>query len=306
MIRPLAAVLAFALLGAAPTAPASPGSDPTPRTGEEAHAHWAVQTADPQAQALVDRGLAMLYAFDVGEARVAFGQAAQRDPELALAYWGQAEADTIDINLPSTPEGEKRGAEAVAKARAHLGHASPDERALVEAIGKRYGRGSQAQRFSAYADALSAYAKTHRDEPNLLTVAAYAVYNAEDALVDGKDALTPKSREMLADLDRALELEPTNLGAHHLRIHLLEYASRAKEAVPDAEALSSYAYPPGESHLPHMAGHIWARTGDYARLAADNVRAVRNDEAWFAPATAPASSTCGATTTTASTSCSTA
>ena len=57
--------------------------------------------------------------------------------------------------------------------------------------------------------------------------------------------------------------------------------------MPDADALSSYGYPPGESHLPHMAGHIWARTGDYARLAADNLRAVRNDEAWFAQGDGP-------------------
>jgi tetratricopeptide (TPR) repeat protein len=287
MIRMLAAAGALALLGASPLPSAAPPAEPTARTGPEAHAHWAVPSADPQAQALVDRGLAMLYAFDVGEARVAFGQAVQRAPDLALAYWGLAEADTIDINLPSTPEGEKRGAEAAAKGRAHLANASPDERALVEAIAKRYGPGSQAQKFGRYADALSAYTKTHRDDPNLLAVAAYAIYNAEDALVDGKDALTPKARETLADLDRALELDPTNLGAHHLRVHLLEYAYRSKDAVPDAEALSSYSYPLGESHLPHMAGHIWARIGDYARLAADNIRAVRNDEGWFAQGDGP-------------------
>jgi tetratricopeptide (TPR) repeat protein len=87
---------------------------------------------------------------------------------------------------------------------------------------------------------------------------------------------------MLADLDDALKLEPTSLGAHHLRIHLLEELRRAQEAVPDADALSSYGYPPGTSHLPHMAGHIWARVGEYARLVDDNERAVANDKAWFA------------------------
>ncbi|MEA2663177.1 MAG: hypothetical protein QOI11_121, partial [Candidatus Eremiobacteraeota bacterium] len=286
MIRAVAAAGALALLGASPLPSAAP-ADPTPRSGPEARAHWAVPAADPQTQALVDRGLAMLYAFDVGEARVAFGQAVQRAPDLALPYWGLAEADTIDINLPSTPEGEKRGAEAAAKGRAHLSGASPDERALVEAVSKRYARGTQAEKFARYADALSAYTKSHRDDPNVLTVAAYAMFNAEDALVDGKDALTPKSREILADLDRALELEPTNLGAHHLRLHLLEYAYRSKDAVPDAEALSSYSYPPGESHLPHMAGHIWSRVGDYARLTADNLRAIRNDEGWFAQGDGP-------------------
>ena len=116
----------------------------------------------------------------------------------------------------------------------------------------------------------------------MLTVAAYAIWNAEDAFFDGHDAITPKVKEMLADLDDALKLEPTHLGAHHLRIHLLEELRRSHEAVPDADALSSYGYPPGTSHLPHMAGHIWARVGEYARLVDDNERAVANDKAWFA------------------------
>ncbi len=260
---------------------------PPARAAEQARAHWAVSTTSPQAQESFDRGVAMLYAFDVGEARVAFEQAAQRDPELAMAYWGQAEADTIDINRPSTAEGEKRGAEAVAQARRHLAHASPEERLLVAAIAKRYASGTEKEKFARYADAMSAYAKTHRDEPNALVVAGFAIYVAEDALLDGKDALTPKAREIQDDADRALTLEPTNLGAHHLRIHLLENAHRSQQAVPDADALSSYGYPPGESHLPHMAGHIWSRVGEYERLVSDNERAVDNDRAWFALGNGP-------------------
>lgn len=249
---------------------------------EQARAHWAVSTTDTKAQDLFDRGLAMLYAFDTGEARVAFAAAADRDPGLAVAYWGMAEADAIDINQPSTPEGEKRGSDAVAKARAHLQRASAEERALIDAIAKRYGRGTAKEKYARYADAMSAYTIAHRDEPNALVIAGFAIYTAEDTLMDGKSVLTPKSREVLGDVDRALTLEPTNLGAHHLRIHLLENAERAKDAVPNADALSSYTYPPGESHLPHMAGHIWARTGEYERLVEDNQRAVENDRAWFA------------------------
>ncbi|HEX3452479.1 MAG TPA: hypothetical protein VHS26_04195, partial [Solirubrobacteraceae bacterium] len=181
------------------------GASPA-RAAEEARAHWAVSTTNPQAQESFDRGVAMMYAFDVGEARVAFAQAAQRDPDLAMAYWGQAEADTIDINQPSTAEGEKRGAEAVAQARRHLAHASAEDRLLVEAMAKRYAPGTEKAKFARYADAMSAYTKTHRDEPNALVVAGYAIYTAEDALLDGKDALTPKAREIQDDADRALIL----------------------------------------------------------------------------------------------------
>jgi hypothetical protein len=249
---------------------------------QPARAHWAVQGADDETQRLIDRGVMMLYAFDVGEARVAFGAAVKRSPDTPLAYWGLAEADTIDINEPDTPEGNRRGAAAVAEARAHQRGASETERMLLAAIGKRYAPGERKQRFDRYADDLSAWTKSHRDDANVLTVAAFAIWNAEDALFDGHDAMTPKANEMLADLDDALKLEPTNLGAHHLRIHLMEMLRRAHEAIPNAEALGSYGYPPGTSHLPHMTGHIWARVGEYAKLIDDNERACANDRAWFA------------------------
>lgn len=303
MRRRLAALVALPLLlAAAPSASPSPIPSPaalpnsvssplpssSPSIRVQASAHWSVPGADPKTQELIDRGVAMLYAFDTGEARVVFAQAIQRDPDLAFAYWGMAEADTIDINVPSSPEGEQRGAAAVAQSRAHMRNASPETRMLINAIALRYADGTRQQKFARYADALSAYTKTHRDDPNLLTVAAFAIYNATPTFTDaGNDALVPKAREMLDDLDRAIALDPTNLGAHHLRIHLLENADRSSDAIRDADALSSYAYPPGESHLPHMAAHIWARIGDYPRLVADNERAAANDRTWFAMGDGP-------------------
>lgn len=277
------AALAALLLGAAPTG----GPSMQPGAGQEARAHWAVQAADDATQRLIDRGVLMLYAFDVAEARVAFGQALARNPNLALAYWGEAEADTIDINLPQTDAGDKRGLAAVTEGLRHLATASETERMLVDAIAKRYGGGNKKERYARYADALGAWTKSHRDDANVLTIAAYAIWNAEDTLFDAHEAPTAKSNEMLADLDAALALEPTNLGAHHLRIHLLESLHRAHDAVPDADALSSYAYPPGTSHLPHMSGHIWSRIGDYGRLVDDNEHAVANDVTWFAQGDGP-------------------
>jgi tetratricopeptide (TPR) repeat protein len=282
----LVAVLACLLLGAAPAIPTQT-APPQPPTVQDARSHWAVQGADDATQRLIDRGVMMLYAFDAGEARVAFGQALLRNPNIALAYWGEGEADTIDINGPQTTEGDKRGEAASAEGRKHLAGASETERMLVDAISKRYGRGTKKERFQRYADALSAWTKTHRDDPNVLTVAAFAIWNAEDALFDGHDAPTPKANEMIADLDAALVLEPTNLGAHHLRIHLMEELHRSRDAVSDADALASYGYAPGTSHLPHMSGHIWARLGEYARLVDDNERAVANDQAWFAQGDGP-------------------
>ena len=149
---------------------------------------------------------------------------------------------------------------------------------LVDAIAKRYGaRRRRRRRFTRYADALSAWTKAHRDDPNVLAVAAFAIWNAEDALLDGHDALTPKAKEMLADLDDALQLEPTNLGAHHLRIHLLEELRRSREAVPDAEALalvrlSARHVAPAAHGRPHLGAGRRVRAHDRRQPARDRER----------------------------------
>src|SRR5580704_6401887 len=44
----------------------------------------------PEVQPSLDKGLALLHSFQYSESEQAFGAAAQRDPQCAIAYWGQA------------------------------------------------------------------------------------------------------------------------------------------------------------------------------------------------------------------------
>ncbi|MDQ2873160.1 MAG: hypothetical protein M3R35_08550, partial [Candidatus Eremiobacteraeota bacterium] len=180
-------------------------------------ARWTVSTRDPIAQTLFDRGLTMLYAFDIGDARALFGQAVRRDPKLLLGYWGLAQAETMDINRPTTPEGERRGARAVARGRAYIRYGNPEERALFGAIAKRYSGGQPSLEMKRYAAAMTSFAKPYHDA-NALVLAAFAQWNGADALVDSKSALTAPARTMLTELNGALARDPKNLGAHHLRI----------------------------------------------------------------------------------------
>lgn len=258
-----------------------PGDTQTPLPA--ARAHEAVSTSDPAAQASFDRGLAMLYAFSAGEARLSFAKAVSIDPRLALARWGEALADTIDINLPQTADGDKRGALAMLEAGKLETGATPVERALIDALAQRYvARGTVARRFRWYADAMNRVALAYPDDPNVLTLAAYAEWNAigDFHLADGTP--TEPALRMVRELDRALALDPANLGAHHLRIHLWEVLGHPEHALDDARYFDGLSYDLGMSHLPHMAGHIYARLGDYAALVAANRNAVANDAAYFA------------------------
>jgi len=274
----LIAALTLAALAGASAAPAG-SQTPAPVA---ASAHETVSTNDPAAQADFDRGLAMLYAFSVGEARLAFASAAAHDPHLAMARWGEAEAETIDINLPQTDDGDKRGARAIVLARQQEAGTTPLERALIGALAQRYAKGSASRRFRRYSDAMNRVAGAFPGDANVLTLAAYAEWNAVDDLSARDAASTASAARMVRELDRALQLDPANIGAHHLRIHVLEVLGRAPDALADAQYLDGLDYAPGMSHLPHMSGHIYARVGDYGALVAANVRAVANDDAYFA------------------------
>jgi hypothetical protein len=258
-------------------------SPPAGQTVTVAHAHRTIATLSPQAQAAFDRGLVMLYAFNAGEARGAFRSAEAADPHAVLTYVGEALSETIDINRPSTPDGERRAADALARGLAAAAAAASDDRALYAAAAARFDAARpEKQRFAAFFAALQAYAQAHPSDGMGLTWAAYAGYNATDVLTQGPaDELTPDGRTIAADLDRALQLDPGDVGAHHLRIHFWEEAHRPELALHDANYLAALQYDPGESHLEHMAGHIYDRLGDYAQMVAVNEFACANDAAYF-------------------------
>jgi hypothetical protein len=272
-----ALVLALALVldGAQPT---------TAQTATLARAHRAIATSVPAAQADFDRGLVMMYAFNVGEAVLAFRAAETADPHATLAYFGEAVAETIDINEPTTPDGERRGVAAIARGRVAAAAGPADERALFDAAAIRFDQHRSAKaRFRGFFEALQADADAHPDDGMASTLAAYAGWNATDLLTSGPDdALTSDAQTMAADLDRALALDPDDLGARHLRIHFWEQADHPERALADADYLAGRTYENGESHLEHMAGHIYDRLGAYREMIAVNRGACANDERYFA------------------------
>ncbi len=273
-------MLAVLFTGAGPPDAPPPASPPM----MIASAHRAFVTAVPAAQAAFDRGLVMLYAFNVAEARLAFRAAEALDPRAALPYVGEAVSDTIDINLPTTAEGERRGSAVIRRAaHAAAADAPPDERALLAATALRFDAAkSQVQRFSAYSAALQAYADSHPADGFGLTLAAFAGWNATGALTGGPhDEPTVDALRIAGDLDAALKIDRSDVGARHLRIHFWEQAHQPQRALADAEFLAGLRYEPGESHLEHMAGHIYDRIGNYAEMIRVNEGACRNDVAYF-------------------------
>jgi hypothetical protein len=77
--------------------------------------HHPVSTKNADAQAFFDQGLRLIYAFNHDEAARSFQRAADRDPKLAMAYWGIAEAVGPNYNDPAIEERFKQAHDAIRK-----------------------------------------------------------------------------------------------------------------------------------------------------------------------------------------------
>jgi len=206
-------------------AKAGPNGELAPRLQQLGTHTFPVTTARSEAQRFVDQGVKLAYAFNHAEAGRAFRESARLDPDLAMAYWGQALVLGPNINA-AMEAGDEPAARALAdQAMARAGRASPRERALIDALSRRY-TGRAADRAAgdrAYADAMRA---VHRRFPDDLDIAMLYV----EAMMDLRpwNYWTPDGRpqagtaEIVALTEDVLRRDPQHPAANHLLIHLVE------------------------------------------------------------------------------------
>lgn len=205
------AVLVSAVTAASPVVSQPLSSPRAPALSGLGTLHMAVSTRDANAQAFFDQGLRLLYAFNHAESRRAFQEAARLDPALAMAHWGEAMTLAVNLNAPMPAEQGRLAYEAVQRAVARAGSASPRERALIEALAARFAADGAAPRpplDRAYADAMAQAAAAFPDDPDVQVLFADARMNtmASDYWKDG--ALKPEAEPIRAALERTIPLTP--------------------------------------------------------------------------------------------------
>ena len=248
--------------------------------------HRTISTYLPQAQRYFDQGLRLMFAFNLEEAERSFRAAVEIDPTCALCSWGVAMALGPHINFAATPERTVAANAAAAEAQRWAAAATPVERALIQAIARRYSdpppadAPGQLALDTAYAEAMKAAAKAFPEDADLAYLAAEAMMNLHPWDLYETNG-TPKTwtPEIVALLERALAKAPDHPGLCHLYIHSVEASRRPERAVGAAERLRATI--PGAGHLVHMPSHIFQRVGRYADSALANERAVAADGAYL-------------------------
>lgn len=249
--------------------------------------HRKVTTRSAEAQRYFDQGMRLVWAFNHDEATRSFAKAAQIDPRCASCYWGVALTLGPNYNMPMMSGARARvGWEALRKARANAGRATPVERALIAAAAKRYSGVAQVDPtnskplLAAYVRAMGAIAAKYPNDLDVQTMYAEGLMNTNPWklwTLDGTE--NPGTAQILEKLQYVLKRDPKHPGANHYYIHAVEASKDPGKAIASAEVLTGMM--PAAGHLEHMPAHIMQRVGRYEEAAEANRKGAAADLAYI-------------------------
>ncbi len=270
MLRKFQVVLAVAALAGPSSVPAAvehehSGTDV--HEGLIGHAHFAVSCRGQQ-QAF-DQATTLLHSFWYEKAEAAFAGIAKRDPDCAMAWWGQAMSLWHPL-WPDRPDNEvlARGRALLVQGRTAK-QQTQREAAWRDALAAFYGAdGSIAyrERVLAYEQAM---AKLYAGSPPDSEAAAfYALALLASAQASPTDKSHVRERRAADLLNHVLTIEPDHPGALHYLIHAYDSPPLAQYALGAARRYARIA--PAVPHAQHMPSHIFTRLGLWEESIASN------------------------------------
>jgi tetratricopeptide (TPR) repeat protein len=229
-----------------------------------------------EAQAFYDQGVAYLHSYVWIEAARAFRQALRSDPKLALAHLGLSRVATA-LEDKATARRELELGEALAsgsspRERRRLGV----RRAQLDALDEL----TNPARHAAYKQALDEALAQDMDDVELWLLRG----NAEEATAAGRGQRGGASS--VAFYERALQLSPDHLAAHHYLVHSYEMIGRIDDALAHGEVYARLA--PGVPHAHHMWAHDLRRVGRTRDAIAEFLKADALEKAYYAAEGVPA------------------
>jgi tetratricopeptide (TPR) repeat protein len=241
--------------------------------------HHRIATGNADAQKFFDQGLALVYAFNFGEAIRSFQHAAELDPNAAMPYWGIALANGPNYNAwIVSRDHERAGFDAIQTA---VGLNAPQEdRAYIDALAHCFTdqpSPDQSKLARDYSNAMREVYRRYPDDPDAAALFAASLMNLDPWhlwSIDGHAG--PETAEIVTVLEEALRRWPEHTGVNHFYVHTMEGSPFPERALPSARRLETLA--PAAGHLVHMPSHIYLRIGDYAAAVRSNEQAVEADK----------------------------
>ena len=266
-----AALLGLAVLGlssrclpASRAVPAATGADEA-RLGKVNFPN----SCSPEAQPLIEKGVALLHSFQYQEAQQTFEELEKKDANCATAHWGKAMA--LDYQLWEFPDEKKmkEGHKEIAEAQ-KLDPTNPKEQGFEAAAAAFYQRKSKTTHtghIEAYSSALRTLHSQFPDDVEVSSFYALSLVALAEADVD---SLANRERA-IAILEPLLEPYPDHPGVAHYLIHAADRPELASEGLEAARRYAAIA--PDSPHALHMPSHIFVRLGLWQDSIASNIAA---------------------------------
>ncbi|WP_176736945.1 tetratricopeptide repeat protein [Oligoflexus tunisiensis] len=242
-----------------------------------------ISTSSKEAQKFFNQALILAFGFNHAEAERSFLAAAFYDPNCAICYWGAAWVLGPNINAGMDDEVVPRAYSHVQEAKKRLTHASPKEKAYIQAISERYVAQPVKDRAPldrAFTEAMKKVVQQFPSDPDAATIYAESIMDQHPwDFWDRSGQPRPWTPELLSVLEGVIKAHPDHPGAHHFYIHAVEASKTPEMGLKSADRLGGLV--PGAGHLVHMPAHIYIRTGRYQDAVVANEKAALADQGYI-------------------------
>jgi tetratricopeptide (TPR) repeat protein len=268
---------------------------------------FAVTTKSEEARRFFLQGLAQIHSFWFTESERSCAQAAELDPDMAMAHWcialsaasdyrpafqllrngpnggggrGNAGGDAGDT-VQRTTNGaavnpQIRAKEAIAKAVVLKDKVTPRERLYIESQAARRASGPKDQADAAYIAGLRKIVAEYPSDLHAKAMLGLAIDNGFDSVTREPREHTMEAIALLTDV---VAKDDANFGAHHYLIHAWEGSKTPQNAWRDCERYPQLV--PNIPHALHMPGHIYAQSDKIPEAVAAFSAARENELKWI-------------------------
>jgi tetratricopeptide (TPR) repeat protein len=243
-----------------------------------------VTTKSEQARKFFNQGISQMHSFWFLESERSFLQAAELDPDMAMAYWGISvsaagdyrpafqllrdpyDGGRGDVQAPSSPDaiqrtangaainGRIRAREYIEKAMALRDKVTPRERLYIEAEWARRNPASKTNDADHIAG-LRKLVAAYPDDEEAKSILGLALLDGFDSVSKEPRTNTMEGLRLLTDVAAKND---NHFGAHHYLIHGWEGSKTPENAWHACKRYPELV--PNIPHALHMPGHIYAQS----------------------------------------------
>jgi tetratricopeptide (TPR) repeat protein len=252
------------------------------------HYHYKITTTNDSAQFYFDQGLSLYYSYHLTESVASFKEAALKDSNCAMTYWGQALAMGPYYNISYFYKMSARILPVLEKMNGLAATATVKEKDLIAALDQRYSTDTTDSRRSllnkAYSQGMKMLIPKYPNDNDIkaLFIDGVMTEHAWD-MWDNQGKPKAWTPELVSYCEEILAADPNHPAALHYHIHLLEASLHPEATLPSADKLKDLM--PGVPHMVHMSSHSYQRTGLYVKgvVVNDSANAAQQTYSVLAP-----------------------